>query len=370
MKIQAIDWILYICCFLLVIFGVVVIYSITYGEADTKNYAVYQIIFAGIGFLLLFCCSWVDYRFWKALAYPLYGVMLLFLAFLVFTHFGKTTLGATRWINLGFFQFQPSELYKIVSLIILAKVCDRKDLKLTNFLFALAILFIPLILILKQPDFGTALIVLLTGMVVIVTAGFNKKYLLVLGSFLVLFSTAVTLSAYSVKPFSGMLKDYQKQRIHNFINPQKDVYGTGYNVNQSVIAVGSGGLLGRGLGYGPQSQLNFIPSKFNDFIFSVAAEAFGFAGGVIMLSLMLFLILRILKIARLAKDNFGTILCYGIAAYFIFESLINIGMTMGVMPVTGIPLPLVSYGGTSLWTALIAIGICQSVMTRHKKISF
>ncbi len=370
MKIQAIDFILYITPLILVIFGVVVIYSITYSLDITKNYFEHQILFAGIGIILLFLFSILDYHFLRAVSYPVYIITLLFLSVLLLTPLGKSALGATRWLNLGFMQFQPSELFKLVALFLVARVCDQKELTIKHLLLAVFLILIPVIMILRQPDFGTAIIILLISASVIFTAGFQKKYLLMMVGMIILGTTVIALSVFNVKPFSKILKDYQRQRVQTFINPQNDPYKSGYNVNQSVIAVGSGGILGRGLGYGPQSQLNFIPSKYTDFIFSVSSEAFGFVGGVIILSLFFVLIWRILKIAQLSKDNYGTLLCYGIATYFIFEVIINIGMTIGLMPVAGIPLPFVSYGGTSLWVSFIAVGICQSIMVRHKKISF
>ena len=370
MRIQTIDWILYIVTFLLIIFGVVVIYSITYGQASTKSFFEHQIIFACIGLVLMIVFSFIDYRALKAVALPLYIILLILLIFLLFGLFGKTILGATRWFNIGPFQFQPSELFKLVAIIMVARVCDKMDLTLKDLIFAVILIFLPVILVLKQPDFGTALTLFISGVVVIFAAGFNKKYLIALGALVVIFLSIFLLSSFSVPPFGGILKDYQKDRIHTFLNPQKDPFGSGYNVSQAVIAVGSGGFFGRGLGYGPQSQLNFIPSKYNDFIFSVAAEAFGFVGASIMLGLFFVLFLRILRVASKARDNFGTLLSYGILSYFVVSVLINVGMNMGLMPTTGIPLPFISYGGTSLLTSLIAIGICQSIMIRHKKITF
>lgn len=370
MKIHTVDWILYITTVLLVVFGVVLIYSITYGQEATKNFAQNQIIFAFFGFILLIFFSILDYRTLKVIAFPTYGILLILLMFLLFTSFGKTTYGATRWLNLGFFQFQPSEFLKLATIVVVARVCDQEELTLRHLLAAIVLIVAPVILILKQPDFGTAIILLLVGSIIILTAGFEKKYTLVLAGIFAIFLIVFSMSAFSIKPFTHLLKTYQKQRIHTFLNPQKDPFGAGYNVAQSIIAVGSGGVLGHGLGYGSQSQLNFIPAKQTDFIFSVAAESFGFVGALILFGLFFILSFRILKIAHKARDNFGTLLSLGIFAYFLFSSLINIGMTMGLMPATGIPLPLVSYGGTSLITSLATIGICQSIMIRHKKITF
>jgi len=370
MKIQTIDWILYLVTVLLVIFGIVTIFSITYGQPTTKNFAQHQIIFAFFGFSFLILLTILDYRTLKTVAFPLYGVLLVLLLFLIFTPFGKAYLGAKRWIDLGFFQFQPSEFFKLASIIVLAKICDQKELSLKHFLLSIGLFLPPMFLIIKQPDFGTALILFLTGSVIILIAGFNKRYLIILGGLILIFVSIFLLSTFSISPFTHILKDYQKQRIYTFLNPQKDPFGAGYNVAQSMIAIGSGGLFGRGLGYGPQSQLNFIPAKQTDFIFSVTAEAFGFVGASILLGLFFVLFLRILKIAKSARDNFGTLLCYGMLSLFIFSVLINIGMTLGLLPATGIPLPLISYGGSSLLTSLAAIGICQSIMVRHKKITF
>ena len=370
MKIQTIDWLLYIVTVLLVTFGVVVIYSITYGQGTTKNFAQYQIVFAVFGFMLLLLFSILDYRTLKVVAYPFYAILLILLIVLLFTPYGKTTLGATRWLNLGFFQFQPSELFKLASIIAVAKVCSSAELSLKHFVFAVILVLLPVILVLWQPDFGTAIVLLLTGAAIILTSHFEKRYLIVLAGFVALFASVFILSAFSVKPFNYLLKDYQRERIHTFLNPKNDPFGAGYNVSQSVIAIGAGGVFGRGLGYGSQSQLNFIPSKHTDFIFAVAAEAFGFAGASILLGLFFVLFLRILRVAQKAQDNFGTLLAYGILTYFVVSVFVNVGMTMGLLPATGIPLPMISYGGTSLITSLIAIGICQSVIIRHKKIAF
>ena len=369
MKIQTIDWILYLVVFLLISFGVVVIYSITYGQESTKNFTEYQIITALIGLLLLVLFSFLDYRSFKAISYILYGVALLFLI-LILTPLGKTYLGATRWLNLGFFQFQPSEFFKLICIITLAKVCDKNELNLKDFLLSLFLLFIPIGLVMKQPDLGTSIILFLIGITIIFAAGFKKKYLFSLTIFFVLLLSIFALSFTKIKPFTNFLKDYQKERVSTFLSTKKDPFGAAYNVNQSIIAIGSGGILGRGLGFGPQSQLNFIPSKETDFIFSVASEGFGFLGASIMIFLFFILFLRIIKISSLAKDNFGTLLCYGTLAYFLFEVFINIGMTSGIVPVVGIPLPFISYGRTSLLVNLMAIGLCQSVMIRHKKITF
>lgn len=371
MKIQTIDWFLYIVTFLLVIFGVVVTYGITYGGEATKNLTFYQIIFSFFGFLVLLILTFIDYRSLKAASYYLYGIIFFLLLILILVPAtGLTLKGATRWINLGFFQFQPSEFFKLALIITVAKIVDEKEMNLKNFIILLLLILIPTVLVLKQPDFGTALVLLVTGFVIVFASGLDKRYQIILAIFAFLVILIFGLSYGKIKPFSYLLKDYQRKRVEIFLTPKKDPFGAGYNVSQSLIATGSGGLFGRGLGYGSQSQLNFIPSKQTDFIFAVSAEAFGFLGASILVFLFLILFLRILKIAYLAKDNFGTLLSYGILTLFILEVLVNIGMNIGIMPVTGIPLPFISYGGSSLLTSLAAVGICQSIMIRHKKITF
>ena len=370
MKVRTIDWLLYLCSFLLTLFGIVVIYSITYGQEVTKNFAFYQLVFAGVGFVLLIGFSLLDYHLFRILAYPLYGLCLFLLLLVLFTPLGKATYGATRWINLGFFQFQPSELLKLIIIVALARVSSQEELGLKQLLFSLALVLVPIVLVFQQPDLGTALIIFIIGMGMIALANYPKKYLFALLVIVLLFFGLGSLSLFSVGPFKNILKPYQKERLLVFLEPQKDPFGAGYNVSQAMIAIGSGGFLGRGLGHGPQSQLNFIPSKHTDFIFAVASEAFGFVGVSLLLAIFFVLCWRILKIAQKARDDFGTLLGLGVFLYFFASFVINVGMNMGVLPATGVPLPFISYGGTSLMTNLIAIGLCQSVMIRHKKIRF
>jgi len=371
MRIKQIDWIIFATTFLLVFWGIVLIYSITYTQEATKNLALHQLIFSFVGMTAMFLFSFLDYRVFKVIAGPFYLLLLSLLVFLILSPYGKTALGATRWLDFGFFQFQPSELFKIAYIAMLAKVSSADELFLKNFLSSIFLLVLPIVLVMFQPDLGTAIILLLIGLTIILFAGYQKRYLAILGGMVLIFLLVFVLSAFSsTPPFSGLLKEYQKERILTFLNPKRDPFGSGYNVSQSVIAIGSGGLFGRGLGYGSQSQLNFIPSKQNDFIFAVAGESFGFLGVFILLSLYFVLLLRILRIAQLARDNFGALFAYGTLTYFLFSVFINIGMTLGLLPAVGIPLPLMSYGGTSLITSLAAIGICQSIFIHHKKISF
>jgi len=312
-----------------------------------------------LGLIGAITISFFDYRLLKGLYLILYflGIGLL-IAVLVF---GSESFGATRWIDLGFTRLQPSELFKIIGIIVFSKfLADWQEIELKKFLLIIIMSFVPIVLILVQPDLGTASVVFVTTVVLLIASPVKKIYL-VAGLVLMLVLSPVAWK---------FLKPYQKHRIEAFINPNSDPHGTGYNVNQAKIAVGSGGLIGRGLGKGSQSQLNFLPVAHTDFIFAGAAEAIGFIGSTFLLLLLTFLIIRTFTIAQLAKDYFGMYLATGIGSMFLFQMFVNAGMNIGIMPVTGIPLPFVSYGGTAMITNMLAIGILQSIYMRHKKISF
>ena len=352
-----IDWSLYIVPLILSIFGIAVIYSITYG---TNNHLAFdQIVYVILGIGAAIGLTIVDYRTLKGLYLILYliGIGLLILVLFI----GTTTFGATRWINLIVFQLQPSEIFKIIILIVLAKFfSDWQEFNWKKILLVLVMVLIPVALILKQPDLGTASTIFIGLLAIMLLSPMRKIYLIIGLAVIIAFSPVGW----------HFLKTYQKNRIRTFVNPSADPQGAGYNVNQAKIAVGSGGLWGQGLGKGSQSQLNFLPVAHTDFIFAGTAEATGFAGSLFLIVLLGYLIIRIFIIARLAKDNFGMYLAIGIGTIFLFQTLINIGMNLGIMPVTGIPLPFVSYGGSSTLTNLAAIGILQSIYIRHRKIVF
>lgn len=352
-----IDWSLYIVPLILSIFGIAVIYSITYGT--NSHLALDQIVYVILGIGAAIGLTLVDYRTLKGLYLILYfiGIGLLILVLFV----GTKTFGATRWINLIVFQLQPSEIFKLIIVIILAKFfSDWQEFDWKKILFILALVALPIVLILQQPDLGTASTIFIALIAIMLLSPLKKIYLAI--------GLAVILA---LSPVGWhFLKNYQKNRIRAFINPSVDPQGTGYNVNQAKIAVGSGGIWGQGLGKGSQSQLNFLPVAHTDFIFAGTAEATGFTGSLFLIVLLGFLIIRIFIIARLAKDNFGMYLATGIGIIFLFQTLVNIGMNLGIMPITGIPLPFVSYGGSSTLTNLAAIGILQSIYIRHRKIVF
>jgi rod shape determining protein RodA len=354
---------LLIATLLLTIAGVMVLYATTVKAAGvgTDVDALNQMIFAGLGIAVVAALTAIDYRLWLRLTGFAYAASIFLLILVDIA--GQTALGAQRWIDIGFFRFQPSELVKIVLILVLAKLLSQNYDRLEQpkyLLQSILLTGLPVMLVLAQPDLGTALVLLAIWFMMILVSPIPKGYVLALAVAGILF----------VPIGITMLQPYQRDRLTVFINPAADPLGRGFNVVQASIAVGSGQLFGRGLAAGSQSQLNFLPSQHTDFIFAVWAEKLGFVGTILMLALFTLLITRIIIVANRSRDRFGMFVCVGIATMLLFHILVNVGMNMGIMPVTGIPLPFISYGGTSLIVALAAIGLVQSVAVRHKKISF
>jgi rod shape determining protein RodA len=356
---RGLDWPIVIVPLLLLLFGIAVIYTVTF---PTVQFALArsQIIFALLGLITAFILAALDYRSWQSLSYFLYIVGLALLGIVLVA--GAKTFGAARWIDLGFFQLQPSEIMKLIVIFIEAHLLAMWAGKMSpwRLILFLVTAAVPVAFVLRQPDLGTA------GVLVAITFG-----LLLFAKLPLRWWAAMGVIAALLAPVAYLnLHDYQKTRIKVFLSPQHDETGQGYNVRQAAIAIGSGGLIGQGLGQGSQSQLNFLPVAHTDFIFAGLAEATGLLGSAIILGLYSILTARIFRVAERAKDEFGSFLALGIGIMFAFQILINIGMNLGLVPVTGIPLPFVSSGGTSLIVSLAAIGILQSIYIRHKKITF
>lgn len=358
------DWVIFGTALALALIGVVMIYSTSFKAASLiapvdATHQAYFLILALVGFAL---AARMDYRGWAKLTPILYVLMLVSLLALFLV--GKTAQGATSWIDLGFFQFQPSEVAKVVMILVLAKYfsdnydnMDRPRYVLTS----LAYVLVPALLVLAQPDLGTALVFGAIWLIMAIIAQVRWSYFAVLfGALLAFFPIFLQF----------ILKPYQRDRLEVFLNPTADPLSTGYNVVQSTIAVGSGQLFGRGLAAGSQSQLNFLPSQHTDFIFAVLSEKMGFVGGMIVLLLFSVLLLRGVYIASRAEDRFGVFVAVGVVTMILFHLLVNIGMNVGLMPVTGIPLPFMSYGGTSLLVSLVSVGLLESIAIRRKKIQF
>jgi len=354
----SIDWVLVIVPILLAIASVATLYSIT-SISGKSSLAIDQITYFVAAIVVYVIFMAFDYRILKSYSWYLYLLGLILLVAVVF--FGQTILGSKRWIDLGFTQFQPSELVKFILLIFSANfITSRKEISVRQFVVFLALVAIPIILVMLQPDLGTALSITALLVGVIAVSKIPKKFFLPL---LVLFIIAAPIGWMNLKP-------YQKQRIETFMNPSSDPLGAGYNVLQSRIAVGSGGLYGKGFGQTTQSQLQFLPIAYIDFIFSGWAEATGFLGSVALVGAYSILVWRIFVIAGQSRDDFGLAVASGIGAVILFQSLVNIGMNVGLLPVTGIPLPLVSYGGTSVVVNAAFLGIVQSIYLRKKALKF
>ena len=353
------DTTLFIAIIILVSLGLITIFSTSYSSVGTDflNFRK-QFIFSVIGIILMAGISFFDYRALKNYTGLLYIIACFILVAVLF--FGTSIRGTTGWFDFGLFNFQPSEFVKIIAIIIIAKYLSKTASYLNDFkrvIVSGVYIALPIVLILFQPDLGSALVLSFIWFSMLFVSGINKKYLVLI----LLFGLALFAGSWNY-----VLEDYQKNRISTFINPQSDPLGSGYNVIQSTIAVGSGNIWGKGLGHGSQSQLNFLPEKHTDFIFAVIAEEMGFIGVAFVLGLFGIIFYRILKIVSETQDNFGKLIVLGASFMIMFHVIINIGMNMGVMPVTGIPLPFISYGGSSLVGFLIMIGIIQSVCAKGK----
>jgi len=368
-RFKTLDPWLYLLPVVLMTISVAVIYTLTI-NADGNSLFLKQLIAAVVGIIAMLVATFIDYRGLKAWAVWIYlfGIFSLIAVRL----FGKSDFGAQRWINIGPMQFQPGELEKLIIIIVIAAMLGRGTAVLTNrrFFAVMLVLLIPAITILVQPDLGTALVTAAAGLGVLFHGRLRRwqRWFLIGG--LVAMVGLVALSFHGTKPFDRLMQTYQKNRLASFIDPSRDQGGSGYNVLQSVIAVGSGGLTGKGLGLGSQSQLNFLPVAHADFIFAATAESWGLVGSVAIIMLYGVMLVRILQAARIAKDEFGKLLCLGIAVKIAIEMLVNIGMNIRLMPVTGIPLPFLSYGGTTLVTNALCIGLVQSVVIRYKRLTF
>jgi rod shape determining protein RodA len=351
-KFGQIDWVLVLMLCLLAASGGLMLYSIAGGS--WKPWALPQMARFGVFVVLMLALAMVDLRVWFAAAYPVYGLGLLLL--LAVAVAGHAALGATRWLSFGGERFQPSEVMKIGLVLALARFyhgmpADAARLS-WRLLIPAGLIAVPVLLVAKQPDLGTAILLAATGGAVMMLAGLSLR-LIVVG--------LVGIAA-AVPPFViFLLKGYQRDRILTFLHPENDPSGSGYHILQAKIALGSGGLLGKGFGLGSQSQLNFLPEKQTDFIFATLAEEFGLVGCVTMLALYAATILIALRIASLSHSHFGRLSAAGVTGTFAFYVLINGAMVMGLAPVVGVPMPLLSYGGTVMLTVMIGFGLVQSV---------
>jgi rod shape determining protein RodA len=353
------NWTLLLLVLAISFISLINIYSAGYSLDSFKQETLYikqaQWIIMG-----LFCMGiilFIDYRFITRFAYIIYAVSIILLVLV--SLYGYATHGSQRWIMIGGFFLQPSELVKLSMILALAKYFDNHNLDKTYRLRELSIPFlivlIPFLFIIKQPDLGSALILLILFFSITLFVGVKWKSLIM-----------AVASMIILTPIGWFfMKDYQKERILTFFDPERDPLGSGYHIIQSIIAVGSGGIVGKGYLKGTQTQLKFLPVQQTDFVFSVFAEEWGFLGGVILMILFLTLILWCLKTALHARDSLGMIISLGVTMLLFWEVLINIGMVLGLLPVVGIPLPLFSYGGSSMVVLMTAIGLVMNVSMRR-----
>jgi len=340
--------------------GFAMVYSATRGVEGLERLYIQQIIYGAIGLGLMFVLALIDYRFLEHFIWPIYAFCLIMLLAVLFK--GKTIYGAQRWLVLGPITFQPSEPTKIFITIVLAAYFSQLGEKIKRFryvLFSLLIVAIPALLIYLQPDLGTAIVLGVIWLALAWQGGVELKHLGFLGFVGVLSSPVIWFS----------LKDYMRKRILIFLNPSLDP-GASYNLQQALISLGSGGFFGKGFARGSQSQLQFLRIRHTDFIFSVIGEELGFFGALLILSLFFVVVWRFFAIASKARDKFGSLIATGIGAVILFQVLVNVGMNMGLLPVTGIPLPFLSSGGSALLTFLCGEGLAQSISMRRRKLDF
>ena len=351
-KFGEIDWRL--CVLLCVIAGVGAMMLYSVAPSAWEPWADKHLIRFGLCFAVMLVLALVDLRVWFIAAYPTY--LVGFILLLAVAVLGHTALGAQRWLKFGPVTIQPSEIMKIGIVLALARFyhgLPAKDARLSwKLLIPAALIAAPVLLVAKQPDLGTALLIAFTGAAMMFVAGLSWRLLAVFG----------ILGGAAVPPFIlFVLKDYQRDRILTFLHPEQDPSGDGYHILQSKIALGSGGVLGKGYGLGSQSQLNFLPEKHTDFIFSTFAEEFGFVGCFTMLALYAAVVAISLRTAAISHSHFGRLSAGGVTVTFALYVLINAAMVMGLAPVVGVPMPLMSYGGTVMVTVMIGFGLVQAV---------
>jgi rod shape determining protein RodA len=354
-RLRSVDPILLVTSLALTAFGILAVYVA--GTDDREGYALNQTLGFVIGLLGAVPLALMDYRRLKGYLPLLYGVTIVML--LAVTVVGASAKGAQRWIDIGPVQVQPSEFAKLLVVVVLAGYFSEHRLSdNTNFLKALGILGLPGLLVFAQPDLGTALVF---AAIFFVMAFVGGAKLYQIGALVV---SAVAVAALSIR--LGVLEDYQIARLTAFLDPT-GITDEGYQVFQSKLAIGSGGVTGKGFDATTLANLGFLPEDHTDFIFSNLAERTGFVGGLLLLGLFFVLVWRMLHVATVSRDRFGVLIAVGIATIFLFHVFVNIGMTMGLMPVTGIPLPFISYGRSNLVVSVIALGLLQSVAMRSKK---
>ncbi len=356
-KIKNLDYILLISVILLSILSVFVMYSTDGGAIlfHTKNHFVKLAVF----FPLMIFVAFFNIKIWHNFSYIIYFIVILLLIYVSF--FGIKSSGSQRWMDLYLFVLQPSELMKVAIILCLAKYFHRIKIEsvnsFTSITIVLSIIIIPIIFVISQPDLGTSILIALSGLIILWLGGMKIKY------FIYSFITFLISLPFII----SFLKPYQKLRILTFLDPDRDPLGAGYQIIQSKIAIGSGGLNGKGFLKGTQSYLDFLPEKHTDFIFTLFSEEFGFIGSVGLLILYSIIIFRIVRIGAISRSNFARLFCFGYAFAIFIYIVVNLSMVLGLLPIVGSPLPIMSYGGSSMLATMIGLGIVLSAKINHKQ---
>ncbi len=349
-KIVSLDYVLIISILILGIVSMFAMYSTDGGEF--KYHTKSHILRFSVFFIMFIILSFIQIRFWHSTSYLIYFVFFILL--LGVKYFGLTSSGSQRWLNFYFMNLQPSELMKVGLILFLAKYYHRVSIENVNrlkFLFLpIVALIAPVLLVIMQPDLGTSLLIAAGGIIVAWLAGVRAKFFA--------YSSLIFISLLPIA--ISFLKPYQKARILTFLNPEKDPLGAGYQIIQSKIAIGSGGLFGKGFLNGSQSYLDYLPEKHTDFIFTLFTEEFGFFGSIFILVLYGVIIQRITKIGSVTRSNFGKLYCYSFASAFFVYVVVNMSMVLGLLPIVGSPLPIMSYGGSSMMAIMLGLGIAMS----------
>ena len=356
-KVKKLDFILIFCIILLSAISLLVMYSTDGGEIlyHTKSHFIKLLTF----FSLMMVISFFNIKLWHITSYFIYFIIILLLIWV--SIYGIKVSGSQRWINLYFIVLQPSELMKIGIILCLAKYYHRLKIEnvnsFTTIIISLSIIIVPIILVLSQPDLGTSILIALSGLIVLWLGGVKMKYF-----FISLIGFLISL------PFIiSFLKPYQKMRILTFLDPDRDPLGAGYQIIQSKIAIGSGGITGKGFLKGTQSYLEFLPEKHTDFIFTLFSEEFGFVGSICLLLIYSIIIIRIIRIGAISRSNFAKLFCFGFAFAIFVYIVVNLSMVLGLLPIVGSPLPILSFGGSSLLATMIGFGIVLSAKINHKQ---
>ncbi len=357
-KVKNLDFILLLCLIILSIVSVLVMYSTDGGQVlyHTKSHFIKLLTF----FSLMILISFFNIRLWHITSYFIYFIILLLLIWV--SVYGIKVSGSQRWINLYFIVLQPSELMKIAIILCLAKYYHRLKVdninSFSSIFVALIIIVIPIMLVVSQPDLGTSILIASSGLIILWLAGVRMKYF-----FISFVSFLISL------PFIiSFLKPYQKLRILTFLDPDRDPLGAGYQIIQSKIAIGSGGLNGKGFLKGTQSYLEFLPEKHTDFVFTLFSEEFGFVGSIFLLLIYSIIIIRIIRIGAISRSDFSKLFCFGFAFAIFIYIIVNLCMVLGLLPIVGSPLPIMSYGGSSMMATMIGFGIVLSAKINHKQL--